>query len=61
MAGHFYDDVTSAVRSIEEAESQPIGPKKATYARLMAGFLADENSLLVSFPVSNPRLVLCHS
>ena len=49
VAGHFYDEVTLPVRSIEETESQAITPNLAEYAGRMAGLLADDTSLLVSF------------
>ena len=49
VVGHFCDGPTIPVRSIEEAQSQAIDPQRAEYAGLMAGFLADEDSLLVSF------------
>jgi len=49
IAGHFYDEPTIPVRSVEEAHSQPLSQRLMEYARLLGGFLADENSLLVAF------------
>lgn len=49
MVGHFFDKLAIPVRSIEEAQSQAKGPELTNYARSAAGFLAGEDSLLVSF------------
>jgi SAM-dependent methyltransferase len=49
VANYFDDEVTVPVRSIEEAQSTVPDPQLGRYARLLAGFLADEESLLVGF------------
>jgi hypothetical protein len=49
VAGPFFDEVTVPVRSIEEAQSEAPDAQFGRYARLLAGFLADDDSLLVGF------------
>ena len=49
VAGYFRDEQMVPMRSIEEAQSEPVGPKALEYAQLLASFLADEDSLLVGF------------
>ncbi len=49
VASYFDDEVTVPLRSIEEAQSAAPDPKLGRYARLLAGFLADDDSLLVGF------------
>jgi len=49
VAGPFFDEVTVPLRSIEEAQSKTRDPRLETYARLLAGLLTDEESLLVGF------------